>query len=179
MDIVRREIIPPPLPPARLCDRAFPPYRHVPGLHPHPTAHPDGHSYEGEHAETHGVAPPTLEDWRNNEEYLYGIDLYNYGYWWEAHEAWEALWQLTDKADMIGQYLQGLIQVSAAHLQQHVGRVDGVARLIIRSRAHLENALAQLEPETVIMGVALAGFLHGTQRYFQRRTGHFPFLIPA
>ena len=67
----------------------FPPYRYVPGIHPHPTNSPEGHSYDiddGEHKKWDS------DLWKNNEDYLLGIDLYNYHYYWEAHEAWEGLW---------------------------------------------------------------------------------------
>ncbi len=28
----------------------------------------------------------------SDESFLYGMDLYNHAYWWEAHEAWELVW---------------------------------------------------------------------------------------
>src|SRR2546422_6465355 len=37
--------------------------------------------------------PPFMpEEWWDSEWYLYGIDLYNYGHWWECHEVFEGLW---------------------------------------------------------------------------------------
>jgi predicted metal-dependent hydrolase len=53
------------------------------------------------------------------------VDLHNFAYWWEAHEAWEGLWQLTDKRCEQAQFLQGLIQVSAALLKRHMGSPEG------------------------------------------------------
>src|SRR3989338_7998386 len=61
----------------------FPPYRFIPGENPHPTENPCGHSY-GKKGLDIGLFVPA--DWRKNEQYLFGIDLYNYGYWWESHE---------------------------------------------------------------------------------------------
>src|SRR5262245_4231065 len=67
----------------------FPRYRFVPGRSPHPRRDPKGHAY--------GTAepkppPPDPAKWRDNDLYLHGIDLYNFAYWWECHEALEALW---------------------------------------------------------------------------------------
>ena len=36
--------------------------------------------------------PPDPEQWHLCRPYLYGIDLFNDGYYWEAHEVWEGLW---------------------------------------------------------------------------------------
>ena len=62
----------------RYCSRAFPPYRYVPGMHPHPTNSPEGHSYGAEDEEN---AKWNSDLWRDNEDYLFGIDLYNYHYY--------------------------------------------------------------------------------------------------
>ena len=56
----------------------FPPYRYVPGIHPHPTNSSDGHSY-GEEAADYNKWESNL--WKDNEDYLFGIDLYNYHYY--------------------------------------------------------------------------------------------------
>src|SRR4029078_3777079 len=74
----------------RFCpDRALPPYSYVPGVNAHPGSDPRGHSFgvPPEKAE-----PLSEESYRGNATYLYAIDLFNHGFYWEAHEAWEALW---------------------------------------------------------------------------------------
>src|SRR2546422_4985790 len=38
------------------------------------------------------------EEWWDSEWYLYGIDLYNYGHWWECHEVFEGLWHADRKS---------------------------------------------------------------------------------
>lgn len=48
-----------------------------------------------------------------------GIDLFNSGEYWEAHEAWEQEWML-DRAGVDGGFYKGLIQVAAGCL--HYGR---------------------------------------------------------
>ena len=56
--------------------RDFPPYAYLPGRDPHPTRDPEGHSYGEEETPPPYMAP---EEWASNEEYLFGVDLYNAG----------------------------------------------------------------------------------------------------
>ena len=44
-----------------------------------------------------------------SEEFRWGVDLFNFGYYWEAHEAWEALWQTTREAPEQRAFLHALI----------------------------------------------------------------------
>ena len=44
-----------------------------------------------------------------------GIDLYNAGRYWDAHEAWEEAW-MPDRKGPEGGFYKGLIQVAAANL---------------------------------------------------------------
>ena len=92
----------------------FPPYRFIPGENPHPTENPRGHSYGKKELDDTRLFVP--EDWSKNEQFLFGIDLYNYGYWWESHEAFEALWRITPHGHVSRDYLQGLIKISGAFL---------------------------------------------------------------
>jgi len=98
----------------RYSSKNFPPYRYVPGMHPHPTNSPEGHSY-GEEDEEHEKWDSDL--WKDNEDYLFGIDLYNYHYYWEAHEAWEGLWIAAVRNSSEHRFLQGLIKCGAALLK--------------------------------------------------------------
>lgn len=122
----------------RYTDADFPAYRFIPGVHPHPTADPRGHSHlpPGEPHPVVVFKPP--EEWDHSFDYLYGCDLYNHAYWWEAHEAWEGLWQLTDKKGAQGHFLQLIIQVSACHLKLHTGKLEGVLSLRRSSRGHFD-----------------------------------------
>lgn len=113
---------------------AFPPYRYVPGRSPHPRRDPGGHSY--------GRPEPgaTLLDpaaWATSTVYLYGVDLHNFAYWWEAHESFEALWQATDKEGPLGQTLQGLIQIAASNLKRFMGAESAAQKLGARGLARL------------------------------------------
>ena len=105
-----------PLP--RYSGRPFPPYRFVPGRSPHPTRDPKGHSYN-KHPEQ--LAAFDAEQWHSCETYLHGIDLFNHGFWWEAHEALEAVWVAAGRRTDTGLFVQGLIQIAVAHLKWFQG----------------------------------------------------------
>lgn len=78
-----------------------------------------------------------------NSEFRWGVDLYNCGYYWEAHEAWEDLWRLADKQSSPRLLLQGLIQCSGAALKGLVGQNEGRARLGLKGLAKLEAATSE------------------------------------
>ena len=90
----------------------LPPYAYIPSsLLPHPTSHPLGHQYGSE------IQAPTFFDagqWRNCIPFLLGIDLFNNGYYWEAHESWEMLWRCTWRGSDAAKFLKALIKLSAA-----------------------------------------------------------------
>jgi hypothetical protein len=57
------------------------------------------------------------------------VDLYNHGYLWEAHEAWEGLWHVSKRDRIQALHLQGLIQCAAAWLKIPMGQPLGLERL--------------------------------------------------
>lgn len=101
----------------RYTSRSFPPYAYVPGRNPHPTRDKDGHSSNGQQEQA--KVEFDAEHWQDCEEYLYGIDLFNHGYWWEAHEALEAVWVSAGRKTKTGFFIQGIIQISVAHLKRY------------------------------------------------------------
>jgi hypothetical protein len=117
-------------------ERAFPAYAFLPGRDPHPTRDRSGHSF--------GLPEPdpvhlAAERWRDNRDYLFGVDLYNHGYLWEAHEAWEGLWHAAKRDPVQAEHLQGLIQCAAACLKARMGQPRGVERLTELGTARLER----------------------------------------
>jgi hypothetical protein len=117
----------------RYTQRALPAYRHVPGFTPHPIRDPDGHSY--------GLPALDLPDlnteaWETCEEYLYGIDLFNEGYWWESHEVLEGLWHAAGIGSPAAHALQAVIQCAAAHLKASIDCPRGAMRLHDHSLRH-------------------------------------------
>ena len=117
----------------RYTERPLPAYCHVPGRTPHPIRDPEGHS--------HGQPEPDLPDlnttdWRECENYLYGIDLFNVGYWWECHEVLEGLWHASGIGSEAGHVLQAVIQCAAAHLKTKMDIPRGAMRLHGHSVKH-------------------------------------------
>jgi len=135
-------------------ERPLPPYRYVPGLNPHPFRHEGGHLY------TDG-SPPAEEPWtgttpwQQDERWLYALDLWDHHFWWEAHEAWEALWHSCEVGTVEHTGLQGLIQAAAARLKEHMGEPPNRLRQAARKR--LESVRAKAG--TPWRGVDLDGVL--------------------
>jgi len=57
------------------------------------------------------------------------VDLYNFGYWWECHEVFEALWDGAGHHTMEGRFFRALIQIAAAHLKRSLGSREPARKL--------------------------------------------------
>ena len=107
----------PPIEPniQRYSETPFPKRRYMPGQGLHPDKDPQG-SHIPE------IPPSQIKfsarTWRKSEKYLYAIDLFNYQYFWEAHEVLEGLWVNIGRETPTGVFVQGIIQVSAALLKE-------------------------------------------------------------
>lgn len=161
-------------PPRYAAHVPLPRYRFVPGLDPHPTRDPDGHSF--------GAAEPTAqylppEEWRRNAEYLYGVDLFNRRFYWEAHEAWESVWRASAGDVTQRQFIQGLILIAAALLQWFMGSPAGVLRQRAKAIPRLSRALNESPDD--FMGVALARWLPDVERRLERLAALPPGKLPA
>ena len=117
-------------------DRPFPPYAYVPGRAPHPRRDPGGHSRG---IETETPVALDLADWRCSDAYLYGVDLFNAGYYWEAHEAWEDLWRQAPRASPERTVLHGLIRLAAAGVKAREGNGHGCTRHARKAAALLRS----------------------------------------
>jgi predicted metal-dependent hydrolase len=136
-----------------LPDVPFPPYSYVPGLTPHPVSDPAGHSF--------GAAPerpPALDParWAESRAYLRGLDLFNHGYCWEAHEVWEGLWHAAGRRGPTADVLKGLIKLAAAGVKVREGRPQGVRSHARRAADLFRRAAAALgEGQRRHLGLAL------------------------
>lgn len=116
--------------PRLLPQRSFPRYAYLPGRMPHPVRDPAGHSYQ--------VEPVPILPTLDSDEFAWGADLFNHGYYWEAHEAWEEIWQVAERGSALRALLKGLILLSAAGVKiregkrapamRHAGRAAGLFR---------------------------------------------------
>ena len=138
--------------------RDFPAYAYLPGRDPHPTQHPEGHSYR---TAADRPGPPAAyldaDAWSGNVDYLFGVDLYNHGYLWEAHEVWEGLWHAAADDAAQADFLQGLIQCAAAALKVPMEQPGGLAKLAERGTARLESVARRAGSD--YMGLDLLGFV--------------------
>lgn len=125
----------------------LPPYAYVPGKrYPHPVTHPQGHSF--------GVASREQDV---DATFRYAVDLFNHGYYWEAHEAWESLWIAAGRRGAQADFLKGLIKLAAACVKGREGRAEGVARHARRCRELLVSLPADSTwPVDVVQVSAIA-----------------------
>jgi len=154
----------PPSSAPRYTTRDLPPYSYVPGQHPHPISDPAGHSH-GHSPER--AAPLDDAQWRTNEVWLWAIDLFNHGFYWEAHEAWEGLWHAAGRRGPAADFLKGLIKLAAAGVKAHEGRPEGV-------KLHAARAAQLLEPSRghIVFGIGVDALL--TESYRLREANSRP-----
>jgi hypothetical protein len=117
------------LPPRWLPQNSLPPYAYLPGKNPHPVRDPTGHSYHVE------PIPVAAEVPLSSDAFLWGLDLFNHGYYWEAHEAWEGLWQVADRDGPLRMLFKGLILLSAMGVKIRERKNAAAARHAKRAAA--------------------------------------------
>lgn len=144
-------------PPRYLPQRLLPDHAFIPGRGPKP-------------ALTTPLEPYlAAERWHDNAAYLWGADLYNYGYAWEAHEAWEGLWRSAKHDDTQATFLQGLIQCAAARVKVSMDDAEAAQRLLGRGLGRLSRVHA--EQGDGYMGLDLTRYL--AEQAGSRESGAF------
>lgn len=98
------------------------------------------------------VTAPTAAEWRSHAGHRHGIDLFNHGYYWEAHEEWEAIWRAAGKKGATADLFKGLIKLAAAGVKYREGRAAGVA-------SHAAKAVAIFTRLAEQQGSAEVGYL--------------------
>ena len=132
---------------ARNCPHiALPAYRYLPGTMAKDEDRSDLPKLKFEDL------PP--QAWRKNEPYLYGIDLYHEGYFYEAHEVWEELWHRVGHHSPQGQFLKALIQLAAARLKLRMGE-EKPARRLVGTLQKILITLSSSTKEEFWMGIDL------------------------
>src|SRR5579872_3803933 len=121
--------------PRLLPERPLPDYSYVPGKFPHPTRNPQS---VGTNANAPSITIGSPSEWRTCESYLWGIDLFNNGFYWEAHESWEAVWKAAGRTGTAAQFCQALIKFAAAGVKAREGNAQGVKRHTVRAKQLLE-----------------------------------------
>ncbi len=102
----------------------------------------------------------------DNPFFLYGVDLFNHHYFWEAHEAWETIWHLEDNRGLRN-LLQGAIQVSGGFLKVVQENEKGarilwkkahgrLSRELLReTKVDIEPILTMLENDDIIQDLSI------------------------
>jgi predicted metal-dependent hydrolase len=108
---------------------------------PHPIRDPAGHSYKVRLTAS-DLADPA--DWRSSLLYCWGIDLFNAGYYWEAHEAWEAVWVAAGRRGAVADFLKALIKLAAGGVKIREGAAAGARRHLRRAMELFGNVVRQM-----------------------------------
>ncbi|HET7501673.1 MAG TPA: DUF309 domain-containing protein [Kofleriaceae bacterium] len=114
----------------RYSSRALPATAFVPGVSPRgdrPAASPR-------------PATVDLDALATDDDFRFGVDLYNHGFPWEAHEAWEPLWFAAPRDRPERALLQGLIHAAAAAVKARTGALDAARGLVASACGYLRRA---------------------------------------
>lgn len=71
----------------------------------------------------------------NSDAYRRGLELFNSGAFFDAHELWEDAWR--EAQGLEKQFLQGLIQVAVAFHHYSTGNLAGASSVLQRARKNL------------------------------------------
>ena len=145
----------------------FPSYHYLPGQTPHPRRNPRGHSY-GQPESKPGLFPAA--QWKRSDDYLYGIDLYNFAFWWESHEVFEGLWYASGRNSVQGNFFQSLIQLAAANLKRFMGNDAAAQRLIHAGIIRLQNV------PSAYMGIDVTHLLNALHAHCVGQYPHIPLI---
>ena len=170
--------VPARIPPHYAPAIPLPPYAYITGQGlPHPVNDPRGHLYaQKDQLHEPPISPDVLASLPTepasrrralaallavNSRWLCALDLFNQGFYWESHEAWESFWNALGRTTPEALFVQGLIHLAAACVKVREGKPNGVARHTQRARELLGDLEAApvggalgLAPESVTAVVA-------------------------
>lgn len=102
---------------------------------------------------------PAITDplrWRENRTYRAGWNLFEAGFYWEAHEVWEPVWLACRPNAIEQRFLKMAIQTANARLKAAMGKNKAAGRLDDEVALLLSEVKAALGGETkAFMGVDL------------------------
>jgi len=134
----------PPLPTSRRTSLPLPAQPHVPGRGADPRA-------------GQGWVEPAVE-----ERFAYACDLFEAGFYWEAHEVWEARWAELPEATVAARYQQALLLVAASLHKHEVGEPEGADQLLVQARRVFRGVTARRGD--VVAGLDVAALLGATEQ---------------
>lgn len=125
--------------PPRYTARPLPATAYLPGVSPRgdrPAVPPDRSVPDRSMIDAASLA--------TSDELRYGVDLFNHGFPWEAHEVWEPLWFATPREHPERALLQGLIHAAAAAVKARTGATTIAHDFVDSACGYLERALSDL-----------------------------------
>lgn len=123
----------------------LPLHRHVPGQNARPV--------DGYLESIAALAPTTTSNdtAAQNRTWLFGLKLFNCGYYWECHEVLEAVWLNSPPNSRERFLLQGVIHLTNAALKSTMQRESAVRRLLLLASECFDRAFP--DAEGVLMGL--------------------------
>ncbi len=134
----------------------LPDHVYVPGL---TSRHPEGFL---DHVIVQSPEATNTDGASENLPWHYGIRLFHEGYYWEAHEVWEAVWIKAPPASRERFLVQAAIHVTNARLKLRMNRQAAHNRLIDLAVECLNRAFQGAgtgKSATVVMGYEKTVFL--------------------
>lgn len=156
----------------RYSTLALPKRPFMPGRDPHPRDDPErAHlpEFPRDSCEFDASA------WGESVQYLYAVDLFNNGFWWEAHEVIEGLWLAVGQSTPVGSFLQGLIQVSVALLKKSQESLPAARRLADRGLSRMRSSGGN--GEGVSLGIEVNAFAEGIEAFLAGRQPEPPVIV--
>lgn len=154
--------------PKRYTTISLPGRKYIPGQGVHPDKDPRG-SHIPEYAST--TTKFNAGNWQYSQQYLYAIDLFNNGFWWEAHEVLENLWIESGRKSAAAKFIQGIIQISAALLKHSQSLHRGAVRLMARglSKIRLQSGS--------YLGIDVEKFANEVELFINNGSSAYPTII--
>ncbi|MEP3245870.1 MAG: DUF309 domain-containing protein [Sneathiella sp.] len=128
--------------------KIYPGGPHVPGQNSRP---PENAEIQALLAEL--PAQIIADDWCHIGAYQQGLAFFEAGFFWEAHEVWEAVWVKCAPNSREKYLLQGLIQVANACLKVRMRRKRGALKLAQEASMLIREAFLS-KPDVRVMGVS-------------------------
>jgi Domain of unknown function (DUF309) len=103
------------------------------------------------------TAPPNrpvavnLDALATDEDFRHGVDLFNHGFPWEAHEAWEPLWFAAPRERTERALLQGLIHAAAAVVKARAGATAAARGFVDSACEHLAITTSTVVDATALI----------------------------
>jgi len=144
-------LFPPEKPAVSAAKLPLPPYTYVPNVVPHPISDADGHMYR---------VADTYKQWTDERVFGWGVHLFDAGYYWEAHEAWEHLWLKLGRTTRDAMVLKGLIKLAACGVKCLERNTNGAMRHASRAAqlldSHTDSAILNAAIITSAREIAMA-----------------------